>query len=224
MKKIKSMVINSALLLSTISIVNANEIDTAFNITGASNYLVRGITQTNDKAALFFDGTVIYNGFFAGAWTSNIEFEGADGDREIDLYAGYGREIFGFETTLTYTKFLYPDSKDIANMDEVEVKVVYPIDNFSIGGKYIFGTYVENDGEKLDYYEGFASYDFDILTLNGSSGSYEDTGDNFEIGVSKVFDLSTGSLKLELLYNEFDSDNSSSEDQDNLYAKITYSF
>lgn len=224
MKKIKSMVINSALLLSTISIVNANEIDTAFNITGASNYLVRGITQTNDKAALFFDGTVIYNGFFAGAWTSNIEFEGADGDREIDLYAGYGREIFGFETTLTYTKFLYPDSKDIANMDEVEVKVVYPIDNFSIGGKYIFGTYVENDGEKLDYYEGFASYDFDILTLSGSSGSYEDTGDNFEIGVSKVFDLSTGLLKLELLYNEFDSDNSSNEDQDNLYAKITYSF
>lgn len=224
MKKIKSMVINSALLLSTISIVNANEIDTAFNITGASNYLVRGITQTNDKAALFFDGTVIYNGFFAGAWTSNIEFEGADGDREIDLYAGYGREFFGFETTLTYTKFLYPDSKDIANMDEVEVKVVYPVDNFSIGGKYIFGTYVENDGEKLDYYEGFASYDFDILTLSGSSGSYEDTGDNFEIGVSKVFDLSTGSLKLELLYNEFDSDNSSNEDQDNLYAKITYSF
>lgn len=224
MKKIRLMVINSALLLSTISIANANEIDTAFNITGASNYLVRGITQTNDKAALFFDGTVIYNGFFAGAWTSNIEFEGADGHREIDLYAGYGKEIYGFETTLTYTKFLYPDSKDIANMDEVEVKVVYSIDKFSVGGKYIFGTYVENDGEKLDYYEGFASYDFDVVTLSGSTGSYEDTGDNFEIGVSKMFDLSTGSIKLELLYNEFDSDNSSSEDQDNLYAKITYSF
>ncbi len=224
MKKLKSLVASSALLISTITSMNANDIDTAFNITGASNYLVRGITQTNDKAALFLEGTLLYNGFFTGAWTSNIEFEGLDGDREIDLYAGYSKEIFGFETTLTYTKFLYPDSKDIANLDETEIKVVYPIDKFSLGGKYIFGVYVENDGEKLDYYEGFASYDFDILKLNGSAGSFEDIGDNFEISVSKVFDLQKGSLKLELLYNEFYSDNSSSEDQDNLYAKITYSF
>lgn len=224
MKKLKSLVASSALLVSTISSMNANDIDTAFNITGASNYLVRGTTQTNDKAALFLEGTLLYNGFFTGAWTSNIEFEGLDGDREIDLYAGYSKEIFGFETTLTYTKFLYPDSKDIANLDETEIKVVYPIDKFSLGGKYIFGVYVENDGEKLDYYEGFASYDFDILKLNGSAGSFEDIGDNFEISVSKVFDLQKGSLKLELLYNEFYSDNSSSEDQDNLYAKITYSF
>ncbi|AXX94307.1 TorF family putative porin [Arcobacter ellisii] len=224
MKKLKSLVASSALLVSTISSMNANDIDTAFNITGASNYLVRGITQTNDKAALFLEGTLLYNGFFTGAWTSNIEFEGLDGNREIDLYAGYSKEIFGFETTLTYTKFLYPDSKDIANLDETEIKVVYPIDKFSLGGKYIFGVYVENDGEKLDYYEGFASYDFDILKLNGSAGSFEDIGDNFEISVSKVFDLQKGSLKLELLYNEFYSDNSSSEDQDNLYAKITYSF
>lgn len=224
MKKLKSLVASSALLVSTISSMNANDIDTAFNITGASNYLVRGITQTNDKAALFLEGTLLYNGFFTGAWTSNIEFEGLDGDREIDLYAGYSKEIFGFETTLTYTKFLYPDSKDIANLDETEIKVVYPIDKFSLGGKYIFGVYVENDGEKLDYYEGFASYDFDILKLNGSAGSFEDIGDNFEISVSKVFNLQKGSLKLELLYNEFYSDNSSSEDQDNLYAKITYSF
>lgn len=224
MKKLKSLVASSALLISTITSMNANDIDTAFNITGASNYLVRGITQTNDKAALFLEGTLLYNGFFTGAWTSNIEFEGLDGNREIDLYAGYSKEIFGFETTLTYTKFLYPDSKDIANLDETEIKVVYPIDKFSLGGKYIFGVYVENDGEKLDYYEGFASYDFDILKLNGSAGSFEDIGDNFEISVSKVFDLQKGSLKLELLYNEFYSDNSSSEDQDNLYAKITYSF
>ena len=63
-----------------------------------------------------------------------------------------------------------------------------------------------------------------ILKLNGSAGSFEDMGDNFEISVSRVFDLQKGSLKLELLYNEFYSDNSSSEDQDNLYAKITYSF
>ena len=224
MKKIKSVIIGSALIMSTISCVKANDIDTVVNITGASNYLVRGLTQTNDKAALFLEGTVLYNGFFTGMWTSNIEFEGAEGNREIDLYAGYSKDFFGFETTLTYTRFLYPDSKDIANLDEAELKIVYPIDKFSIGGKYILGTYVENDGEKLDYYEGFTSYDFDIITLNGSAGSFEDMGDNFVVSISKAFDLSKGSLNLELLYSEFYSDDTSNLDQDNLYAKITYSF
>ena len=224
MKKIKSIVISSALIMSTISSLKANEIDTVVNITGASNYLVRGLTQTNDKAALFLEGTVLYNGFFTGIWTSNIEFVGADGNREIDLYAGYSKDLFGFETTLTYTRFLYPDSKDIANLDEAELRSVYPIDKFSIGGKYILGTYVDNNGEKLDYYEGFTSYDFDIITLNGSAGSFEDMGDNFVVSISKAFDLSKGSLNLELLYSEFYSDDSSNLDQDNHYAKITYSF
>jgi uncharacterized protein (TIGR02001 family) len=224
MKKIKSIAISSALIMSTISCVQANDIDTVVNITGASNYLVRGLTQTNDKAALFLEGTVLYNGFFTGLWTSNIEFEGLDGDREIDLYAGYTKDIFGFETTLTYTRFLYPESEDIANLDEAELKIVYPIDKLSIGGKYILGTYVENNGKKLDYYEGFTSYDFDIVKLNGSAGSFEDMGDNFVVGISKAFDLSKGSINLELLYSEFYSDDSSSLDQDNLYAKITYSF
>ena len=224
MKSMKSMIISSALIMSTISCVKANELDTVVNITGASNYLVRGLTQTNDKAAVFLEGTVLYKGFFTGIWTSNIEFEGVDGNREIDLYAGYSKDLFGFETTLTYTKFLYPNSNDIANLDEAELKIVYPIDKFSIGGKYILGTYVENDGKKLDYYEGFTSYDFDIVKLNGSAGSYEDVGDNFVVGISKLFDLTKGSINLELLYSEFYSDNTSSEDQDNLYAKITYSF
>lgn len=224
MKKIKSIVVSSALIMSTISSVKANDIDTVVNITAASNYIVRGMTQTNDKAAIFLEGTVLYNDFFTGLWTSNIDFEGADGDREIDLYAGYSKDILGFETTLTYTKFFYPNSKDIVNMDEAELKIVYPIDKFSIGGKYILGTYVENDGKKLDYYEGFTSYDFDIITLNGSAGSLEDMGDNFVVGISKAFDLSKGSLNLELLYSEFYSDNSSNLDQENLYAKITYSF
>lgn len=224
MKKIKSVLIGSALMMSTISCVKANELDTVVNITGASNYLVRGLTQTNDKAAVFLEGIVLYKGFFTGIWTSNIEFEGVDGNREIDLYAGYSKDLFGFETTLTYTKFLYPNSNDIANLDEAELKIVYPIDKFSIGGKYILGTYVENDGKKLDYYEGFTSYDFDIVKLNGSAGSYEDVGDNFVVGISKMFDLTKGSINLELLYSEFYSDNTSSKDQDNLYAKITYSF
>ena len=128
------------------------------------------------------------------------------------------------ETTLSYTRFLYPNSSDIPTLDEASLELVYPIDKLSIGAKYIWGVYTENDGEKYDYYEGFGSYDFDLLKLNASCGSMEDTGDNFMLGISKEFELPKGGLNLDLSYTEFDSDNTSDEDQENLYATITYTF
>ncbi len=223
-KKLKSLALCSVLLFSVSSNINATEVETVVNIAGASNYVFRGMTQTNDKAALSLEGGVSYNGFFSGLWTSNIDFEGLDADRELDLYAGYTKDIYGFETTLTYTKFLYPNSKDVANLDEAELKVIYPIDKLSLGGKYAISTYVENDGKSYNYYEGLASYDFDIIKLNTSAGSLKNAGDNYTVGISKLFELSKGSLNLELIYSNFSTDSVSLKDEENLFAKATYSF
>lgn len=224
MKKINNLVLSSVLACGIASNVNANEIDVFTTISGTSNYISRGMTQSNEKSAVFGEVTIGYNGFFSGIWASNVEFEGTDADSEIDLYLGYSTTLGNLETTASYTRFLYPDSKDIPYLDEAALELVYPIDNLSIGGKYIWGVYTENDGEKYDYYEGFASYNFDILTLHTSAGSMEDTGDNFIIGLSKDFELSTGSLNLDLSYTEFTSDSNSSNDQDHLYATVSYSF
>lgn len=224
MKRVRNLALSSVLLLSISSNINASEVETVVNIAGASNYVFRGMTQTNDKAALSLEGIVSYNGFFTGLWTSNIDFEGLDADKELDLYAGYTRDIYGFETTLTYTKFMYPNSKDLSNVDETELKVIYPIDKLSLGGKYSISTYVENDGKSYNYYEGLASYDFDVIKLNTSTGSLKNAGDNYTLGISKLFELSKGSLNLELIYSNFSADSESLKDEENLFAKATYSF
>lgn len=224
MKKIKSILLSSAVALSVSSNVQATEIGLNAALTATSNYMLRGMTQSNDKSAIFADLTLSYDGFFAGVWASNVEFEGADADTEVDLYVGYGTALGPIEATVSYTRFFYPNSDDLVTLDEAALELVYPIDKLSIGGKYIWGVYTENDGEKYDYYEGFSSYDFDILILHGSAGSFEDIGDNFEIGISKNFELSTGSLSLDLSYSEFDADSGSTNDEENLYATITYSF
>lgn len=224
MKNLKSTIISTSLALSILTNANANDIDTVVNLTATSNYVARGMTQTNDKAAIFGEFITSYNGFFSGIWTSNIDFEGLTASREFDIYAGYGKNIAGFDTTLTYTKYVYPNTDDLLNYDEAELKIIYPIGKFSLGGKYALATYTEHNGEKYNYYEGLASYDFDILKLNTNAGSLENIGDNYSIGISKLFDLSKGSLNLELIYTEFTSDISKNNDQNNLYAKITYSF
>lgn len=66
MKKLKSIALSSALVLGavTYSNANANEIEVVSSLTATSNYISRGMTQTNDKGAVFGEVTAIYGGFF----------------------------------------------------------------------------------------------------------------------------------------------------------------
>lgn len=215
---------SSAIICTTLTHTYATDVDVITSISGTTNYISRGMTQSNDKGAVFAESTLLYNGFFAGIWASNVEFEATDAEYEIDLYAGYAKAFGDLETTLSYTRFLYPNSNDLPTLDEAALEVIYPIDKLSIGAKYIWGVYTENNGEKYDYYEGFTSYDFEILKLNGSIGSMEDIGNNFVVGISKELELQKGSLNLDLSYTKFNADAGANDNQKNLYATITYTF
>jgi uncharacterized protein (TIGR02001 family) len=65
------------------------------NIGVASNYYFRGITQTDDGAAV--SGGIDYNhesGFYVGTWMSNIDFTSAPKSNvEVDGYLGFGGDI-----------------------------------------------------------------------------------------------------------------------------------
>ena len=66
------------------------------NIGVVSNYLWRGITQTDDKPAI--QGGLDYShssGFYAGTWLSNVDFNLDENNpsAEVDLYLGYTNSI-----------------------------------------------------------------------------------------------------------------------------------
>ena len=62
------------------------------NVMLASDYVFRGISQTNERGAIQggFDAA-LSNGIYAGVWASNVNFgTGADGtSTEVDYYGGY---------------------------------------------------------------------------------------------------------------------------------------
>ncbi len=67
-------------------------------VTGVSQYRFRGVSLSNEDPAI--QGTINLNhssGFYAGAWASSLDGFGELGgsNLELDLYAGYGREIGG---------------------------------------------------------------------------------------------------------------------------------
>src|SRR4029453_4530770 len=58
-----------------------------FNAGGATDYIFRGVTQTDKEPQVFAGADISPSIFYAGPWLSNIDF-GDSADTEYDLYAG----------------------------------------------------------------------------------------------------------------------------------------
>ena len=100
----------SALLTSSIYSVNAVADSLSANVGATSNYLWRGLEQTNGKSAV--SGGIDYSadsGFYAGTWASNADW--AEGmTYELDFYAGFGGAIsdsVSYDVGFIY--YAYPD-------------------------------------------------------------------------------------------------------------------
>jgi uncharacterized protein (TIGR02001 family) len=91
-------------------------------IGAVSDYDFRGISLSATDPAL--QGSIDWaaeNGFYVGAWASNIDYgSGVDGDIELDLYGGFAGETeggFGWDVGLVY--YTYPGSDDIRDYPEL---------------------------------------------------------------------------------------------------------
>ena len=58
-----------------------------FNAGGATDYIFRGVSQTDNQPQVFAGADISHSIFYAGTWLSNIDF-GDSADTEYDLYAG----------------------------------------------------------------------------------------------------------------------------------------
>ncbi len=132
----------------------------SYNISLASQYIFRGLTQTREDPAL--QGGVDYShdsGFYVGMWASNISWltdarvedpvDGNIGYRssslEIDVYAGYASEIgeTGIAYDLGILQYIYPGSK-LSGVKKAETTELYG----SLGYGWVTGkvSVVVSDG------------------------------------------------------------------------------
>ena len=76
------------------------------SVGGVSDYRFRGISQTNEDFAV--QGSININhasGLYAGAWASNVDFANSS---EVDLYAGYTRDLGGVTVDGGVYWYMYP--------------------------------------------------------------------------------------------------------------------
>ena len=143
------------------------------NIGATSNYIWRGVTQTDDQAAI--SGGLDYahdSGFYAGTWASNVDFDD-DATAEVDLYGGF--------------HYMYPGEE----YDFTEVYASLSFSLFTAGVNYIVDSEVDDVAGQADlflegdtyYYIGASAEVAPTWTVGGTVG-YFDFDDDGEGGGS----------------------------------------
>ncbi len=123
MNRLKLVLIGSSLLLASTSAYAA---EFSVNMALASDYVYRGISQTNEEATIQggfdIEGE---SGLYAGVWTSNIAF---DGSIEIDVYAGFAgefNETLGFDIGVLHYDYPNDAGPNDSSFDEVYGSLSY---------------------------------------------------------------------------------------------------
>jgi len=218
-----------------------------------NDYDFRGISQSAKDPAI--QGSVDYagaNGWYIGAWGSNIDFGKADNivsdaDIEVDLYTGFAGTSeggLGWDAGLVY--YTYPSASDL-NYFEIYGSVSYEwfkgklwySDAF--GGDYAQDGYsaaLGNDDASAIYVEGNANIplpnDFSLLLHAGySTGDYWDnlanvvnlSGSNFDgeyIDYSIGVGYTVNKFNLALKYVDTDGDLETTGDVFNNEGRVIF--
>ncbi|WP_448546935.1 TorF family putative porin [Thalassotalea fusca] len=183
------------------------------NVGVTSNYLWRGLEQTNGKAAI--SGGIDYahnSGFYVGTWVSNADW--AQGmTYELDVYGGYTGSFNDFEFDVGFIQYAYPDAIEDVDFSELYTSVTYGA--FTLG----YATLVDAQGNDFGD-DSYLSLDANVniaqeftLSLHIGTGtdefyageSFADysisvSKNSFSIGASRT-DIDGDDVKLFLSYS-----------------------
>ena len=214
-KSIIALVLGSVFATGVTHVVAAEEAKSPHSFTGnvslASEYSYRGISQSDNKPALAGGADYSHaSGAYVGAWASTIKWleETSVYDKsqvEVDVYGGYKLELAKDVTVdVGVLRYLYPGDKNVG-MVSPNTTEVYAALNYAFAGvKYSHSTtnlFGAADSKGSGYLDLYVNYDLPIgvqLNLhvgkqnvkNSSAFDYTD----YKIGVTKDFGFASGAI------------------------------
>ena len=180
----------ASVLFCGIGLADEDEGGFSGNVTIASDYSFRGVSQTNLLPTV--QGGFDYElagGLSFGTWASNVNF-GDGTSQELDLYVGYGMELN--ETTslgFTFIQFEYPGEGE--GLDYQEFQASLDISSISIGFVYS-PSYVGVDDLQFTYVSaGYSSTFGENVSFSASVG-LNTAEDGFFAGEDSYMDYLVG--------------------------------
>ncbi len=220
----------------------------AYNVGVVSEYRYRGLSQTNGDPAVQGGADYAFkNGFYLGAWGSNISWikdSGAkDSSFELDLYGGYKGTAGPIAYDVGYLRYEYPGNKlgDVtgfknANTDEGYVAGSYG--PFTLKYSYAFSNlFGAPDSKGTTYTDLSATFDLgkgfslvphvgfqDFKSNNGTNNDRLDYTD-YTLTLNKDFGAGyTGSLTYVTVDQKTDGAYARNIAKDQIILGVKYSF
>jgi uncharacterized protein (TIGR02001 family) len=197
-------------LLAAATAANA-EVSSTWTLT--NDYDFRGFSQSaKDPAVQASLDYAAENGWYLGAWASNVDFGDADVDYEVDVYTGFSggsEEGLGWDVGVVY--YAYPDESDF---DYIEAYggITYQWFDAKLWYSNDFGGDTTDGDTSAIYVEANATLplpaNFKFLLHAGlSTGDYWDdiAGDDV-IDYSAGFGYDVGNFSLALKYVDTETD------------------
>jgi uncharacterized protein (TIGR02001 family) len=126
----------------------------SFNIGAASDYVFRGVSQTDEDPQVFGGVDVTMGQFYVGAWASNVDFYDST-DAEIDVYAGFKPTLGAVSLDLAAIYYGYIDQPSGADYDYFEFKAAgsVPVGKGSLGAAVYYSPDFFGAVDDAWYYE-----------------------------------------------------------------------
>lgn len=144
----------------------------SFNVGVASDYVFRGVSQTNEDPQVFAGVDLVADIFYAGAWASNVDF-GDETDGEFDLYAGVTPTIGPVAANFGIIYYGYIGADDALGYDYVEFKAAgsVPVGPVTLGAAaYLSPEFFGETGEAWYAEVNGAWAPMENLSISGAYG------------------------------------------------------
>jgi uncharacterized protein (TIGR02001 family) len=156
---------------ATAAAVDPWPFDVSFSAAAVSDYMFRGITQTDHDPALQGSVEPSLGIFYGGVWASNVDFLTPDPDVEVDLYIGARPDFGPVSMDFGFLRYLYPGAPDIEYSEFKTTASISPVDMLTLGGAFYYSPNYAQTGDDETYLEANASVSLPHdISLSGALG------------------------------------------------------
>ncbi|ALL12623.1 TorF family putative porin [Caulobacter henricii] len=150
----------------------------SYNVGVASDYVFRGVSNTQEDPQIFGGVDATYGIGYAGVWASNVDFGTDDPTAEIDIYAGVKPTVGDTALDFGLVYYGYVDDKGATpgqfSYLELKAAASRPLGPATVGVTVFYSPEFPLEAGKAFYYEVNASLPLaEKLTLTGALGQQE---------------------------------------------------
>lgn len=199
-------------------------LDISASVAVGSDYVWRGLTQTGGKPAAFATVTLARGGFYAGAGTENVDFDGIG--QEYDLWGGYVFTAGDTTVDLGLSFYGYVDAPSRIDTLEAKLALTRKSGALTYGSAAYYTRNYFGTGKPALYVEANGTYQL----ADGLSGSaalavqnISELDDYVTWNAGLSYDLGRN-LKLDLRYHDTSGFTGGAHGGARGAALLTYSF